>query len=60
MKLAITQRRSAIGRPRDQKATIEALGLKRLHHQVVHRDTPQIRGMLEKVGHLVEVREIED
>ena len=60
MKLAITQRRSAIGRPRDQKATIEALGIKRLHHQVVHQDTPQIRGMLEKVGHLVEVREIED
>ena len=57
MKLVIRQHRSAIGRAKNQKATIEALGLKRLYQQVVHEDTPQIRGMIEKVKHLVEVRE---
>lgn len=59
MKLVITQRRSAIGRAKDQKATIEALGIKRLSHQVVHNDTPQIRGMINKIKHLVEVEEVE-
>jgi large subunit ribosomal protein L30 len=58
MKLAITQRRSAIGRRKDQKETIAALGLKRLHQQVVHEDSAQLRGMVMKVGHLLEVREI--
>ena len=57
MKLVITQRRSAIGRAQNQKATIEALGFKRLFPQVVHEDTPQIRGMIEKVKHLVDVQE---
>lgn len=60
MKLVITQRKSTIGKPKGQKATIEALGFRRLHQQVEHRDTPQIRGMLMKVGHLVEVQEIEE
>ena len=60
MRLSITQRRSAIGRARKQQATIEALGIRRLHHTVVHEDTPQIRGMIEKVSHLVEVVEKED
>ena len=59
MKLAITQRRSAIGRAKGQKATIEALGIKRLYQQVVHDDTPQIRGMIAKVKHLVAVEEVE-
>jgi len=59
MKLAITQLRSAIGRAKGQKATIEALGLKRLHHQVVHEDSPQIRGMIAKVSHLLNVEEVE-
>ena len=59
MRLEITQRRSAIGRAKNQKATIEALGLKRLHHQVVHEDSPQIRGMIAKVSHLLEVEEVE-
>ena len=57
MKLAITQRRSAIGRAKGQKATIEALGIKRLYHQVVHDDTPQIRGMINKVYYMVSVEE---
>ena len=59
MKLAITQKRSGIGRAKDQKATIEALGIKRLSQQVVHNDTPQIRGMINKIKHLVEVEEVE-
>ena len=58
MKLVITQRRSAIGRAQNQKATIEALGLKRLYQQVVHEDTPQIRGMINAVRHLVKVEEV--
>ena len=58
MKLGITQRRSAIGRAKGQKATIEALGIKRLYQQVVHDDTPQIRGMIAKVKHLVAVEEV--
>lgn len=60
MKLVITQRRSAIGRAKDQKATIAALGIKRLYQQVVHNDTPQIRGMIAKVKHLVAVEEVEE
>ena len=60
MKIAIIQRRSAIGRARNQKGTIEALGIKRLNHLVVHEDSPQIRGMIRKVEHLVEVKEIDN
>ena len=60
MKLAITQRRSVIKKPKDQKATIRALGLRKLHHRVVHDDTPQIRGMVAKVGHLVTVEEVQE
>ena len=54
-KLKIKQVRSVIDRPSRQKRTIEALGLKRIHHTVEHDDTPQIRGMVDKVRHLVEV-----
>lgn len=57
MKLKITQIRSAIGRRKDQKDTIRALGIKRLHHTVVHEDSVQIRGMIKKVKHLVRVEE---
>ena len=60
MKLVVKQCRSVIGRPKDQKATIKALGFKRLNQQVVHQDTPQVRGMLAKVQHLVEIEEVED
>ncbi len=60
MKLIIKQCKSGIGRGSDQKATVQALGLRRLHQQVVHEDTPQIRGMVAKISHLVEVEEIED
>lgn len=60
MKLAITQKKSAIGRGKDQKATVRALGIRRLHQQVVQPDNLQIRGMIAKVSHLVEVEEIEE
>ncbi len=55
--LSITWKRSAIGCPEDQKATIAALGLRRLNQTVVKQDNPAIRGMIEKVKHLVEVTE---
>jgi len=60
MKLLITQRRSAIGRHGRQQATIRALGIRRLNQQVEHADTPQVRGMINRVSHLVEVEERED
>lgn len=57
-KLKITQIRSTIGRIKRQKEIIEALGIKKLYQSVIHKDTPQIRGMIEKVKHLVEVEEV--
>lgn len=57
-KLKITQIRSTIGRIKKQKETIKALGIKKLYQSVMHKDTPQIRGMIEKVKHLIEVEEI--
>ncbi len=58
--LKVTWRRSAIGRNRKQGRVIEALGLKRLSDSAVHRDTPSIRGMINKVSHLVEVELVEE
>jgi large subunit ribosomal protein L30 len=57
-KLQITQIRSTIGRVKKQKETVRALGIRKLYQSVVHKDTPQIRSMIEKVKHLVEVKEI--
>lgn len=54
-RLRITQRRSAIGRQYSQKRTLRALGITRLHQTVIHEDTPQIRGMIRHIEHLVEV-----
>ncbi len=59
MKLKVTQRRSAIDRPQDQKDTIRRLGLHRLHDSVLKEDRPEIRGMISKVRHLVDVEEVE-
>lgn len=56
-KLKITWKKSAIGYPKDQKATIRALGLRRLNQSVIHEDNPSIRGMVYKVRHLVTVEE---
>lgn len=49
--------KSTIGRKDDQIATVKALGLKKIRSVVEHNDTPQIRGMINKVSHLVEVEE---
>ncbi|MFZ9054850.1 MAG: 50S ribosomal protein L30 [Flavobacteriales bacterium] len=57
-KIKITQVRSAINRPKRQKATIVALGIKKLHNPVEHDATPQILGMVRAVSHLVKVEEI--
>ena len=57
-KIVIKQTRSTIKRPQNQKRTIEALGLKRLNHVVEHDATPQILGMVNKVKHLIEIKEI--
>jgi len=57
-KIKVKQIRSVIDRPKDQKLTIKALGLGRPNWEKIHNDTPQIRGMLNKVTHLVTVEEI--
>jgi large subunit ribosomal protein L30 len=56
-KLEITLTRSVIGRPQDQRATVEALGLRKLNQTVVKEESPAIRGMITKVSHLVTVKE---
>jgi large subunit ribosomal protein L30 len=56
--LKITQVRSGIGLARDQRATVRALGIKRMHGTVMQADTPVIRGMIAKVRHLVKVEEV--
>lgn len=57
-KLRITLKRSPIGYEKKQKITVNTLGLRKIHQTVEHIDTPQIRGMINKVSHLVEVEEI--
>ena len=57
--LKITWKRSAISRPESQRRIIKSLGLHRLHHSVVHFDSPTIRGMINKVSHLVSVEIVE-
>jgi large subunit ribosomal protein L30 len=58
-KIQITLKKSPIGRPEDQRVTVRTLGLRKLNQTVVHNDTPQIRGMINKVSHLVEAVVIE-
>lgn len=55
--LVITQVRSLIGSKQDQRETVKSLGLRRIRHTVTQPDRPEIRGMIAKVSHLVEVRE---
>lgn len=57
-KLQITLVKSPIGRPEKQRITVRTLGLTKLNSKVVHEDTPQIRGMVEKVSHMVKVEEL--
>ncbi len=53
----VTLVRSPIGYTKDQKQTVLALGLRRMHQTIEHRDTPALRGMIRKVEHLVQVEE---
>lgn len=53
----VTLRRSVIGEKPKTRATVEGLGLRKLHQTVEQVDTPSLRGMLAKVSHLVEVEE---
>ena len=57
-KIKIMQVRSSSRREASQGLTLKALGLKRIRHTVVHEATPQIRGMVNKVRHLVTVEEM--
>ena len=57
-KVKITQVKSKIGSDKRQKRTLEALGIKKMHNPVVVEATPQIKGMITKVRHLVTVEEI--
>jgi large subunit ribosomal protein L30 len=59
-KLKVTQRRSVIDRPKDQKVTVRRLGLHRIRDSVIKDDTPDVRGMIAKVQHLVEVETVEE
>jgi large subunit ribosomal protein L30 len=59
-KLVITQRRSRNGSDQRQRDTLRSLGLRRIGHRVERDDTPQVRGMVAKVAHLVEVSEESD
>lgn len=56
--LKITLKKSPIDARPKQRATVKALGLTKLHKSVIHRDNPQIRGMIDKVRHLVDVEEV--
>ena len=55
VKIIVRQIRSKINRPKDQKATLRALGLRKINMEVIHNDTPQLMGMIKKVEHLVKI-----
>lgn len=57
-RLRITYRKSSIGYPRRQKETIRALGFHKLYSSIEKDDTPSVRGMVQRVAHLVQVEEI--
>ena len=58
-RLKVTQIRSVIGRPQDQKDTVRRLGLHRLNDSAIKEDRPDIRGMISKVRHLIRVEEVD-
>jgi large subunit ribosomal protein L30 len=59
-KLKVTQVRSMNGKPKRQRDTVRALGLRRIRHVVVKEDRPEIRGMIARVRHLVDVQEVDE
>ncbi|RSL28826.1 50S ribosomal protein L30 [Salibacterium salarium] len=58
-KVEITLSRSLIGRPEDQRVTVNTLGLRKVNHTVVKEDNSAIRGMINKVSHLLTVKELD-
>lgn len=60
MKIKVTQRKSAIGRPQNQRDTLRGLGLRKLNQSRILEDTPAVRGMINKVSHLVEWSAVEN
>jgi large subunit ribosomal protein L30 len=58
-RLKVTQTRGLAGKPKRQRDTVRALGLRRIRHEVVKEDRPEIRGMIARVRHLVDVEEVE-
>ena len=60
MKIKVTQRKSAIGRPQRQRDTLRGLGLRKLNQSRILDDTPAVRGMIDKVSHLVEWSVVEN
>jgi large subunit ribosomal protein L30 len=59
-KLKVIQVKSGIGRPRRQRDTLKGLGLTKMHQERLLDDTPSIRGMINKISHLVECQEVEE
>lgn len=59
-KLKITQIKSEIGRTENQRRTLRSLGIRKLRQTVIHKDTPQIRGMINSISHLLEVEEFKE
>ena len=57
-KVRVTQIKSVINRPKRQKGTMQALGLRRINQTVEHNATPQILGMIKKINHLVSVEHL--
>lgn len=57
-KFKLTLVRSPIGRPEKQRSTVQALGLTKMNKTVIKEDSPQIRGMIDKVRHLLKVEEV--
>ena len=57
-RLKVTQIRGGAGKPRRQRDTLRALGLRRIRHAVIKEDRPEIRGMVARVSHLVDVEEV--
>ncbi len=57
-KIKVTQIKSPIGYRKQTKATLEALGLKKMNHSVVKEDNPAVSGMIRSVSHLVKVEEV--
>jgi large subunit ribosomal protein L30 len=58
-KLRIKLVRSLVSRPKNQRAVVKALGLRKMHQTVIHENSPQINGMVRKVSHLLAVEEVD-